>query len=73
MDGQIVHAAIVDDVGHRLKLLGVQAARIVEVEAQLIGPDVRALLAGAFAQDVFERAMQQMGRRVVPPRPVAAR
>ena len=49
------------------------AVRVVEVEAQLIRADVRALLAGAFAEHVLERAMQQMGRRVVPARPIPPR
>ena len=39
---------------------------MVEVEAQLIRSDVGALLAGAFADDVFQGAMQQMRRGMVP-------
>ena len=55
MDGQVVHAAIVDDIEHGLHLVGGHPARIVEVEAQLIRADIRALLTGALAKDVLPR------------------
>ena len=45
---------------------------MIEIEAQLIGPDVRALLAGALAQDVLQRAMQQVGGGMVSTRATAA-
>ena len=73
VDGQVVHAAIVDDVHHRLELRRVQTAGMVEVEAQLVRADVRALLAGGLAEHVLQRAMQQMGGRVMPTRAIAAR
>ena len=49
----------------------VERARVVEVEAQLIGADVRALLAGALAEHVLQRAVQQMGGGVMAARPIA--
>ena len=45
--------------------------RVVEVEAQLIGTDVRALLAGSFAKHVLQRAVEQMRRGVVAARSIS--
>src|SRR5438445_5795064 len=70
---QVVHAAIVDDAGHLSNLLAVNRARIVEVEAQLVGTDVRALLARALAEHVLQRAVQEVGRRVMSSRAIATR
>src|SRR5215467_4688231 len=55
--GQVFHAALVDDVRHSLDLLTIEWAWVVEVETQLFGTDVRALLARAGPEAVFERAM----------------
>ena len=68
--GQVVHAAIVDDGRHFFELVAIDRAGVVEVEAQLIGADVRALLTGALAEHVLERAVQQVRRGVVAARSI---
>src|SRR6266508_1090756 len=70
--GQIIHAAVVDDVEHALELLRADWPRVVEVETQLVWADIRALLAGALAEDILQRAVEQVRRGVVAARLVAA-
>jgi hypothetical protein len=69
---QIIHAAIVDDAGYFQELFTIEGAAVVEIEAELIGTDVRALLTCRVAEDILQGAMEEVRRGVVPAGAVTA-
>jgi len=50
----------------------IECARVIEVEAELLGADLRTLLAGPFSEHVFQGAVQQVSGGVMAAGAVAA-